>query len=257
MLTAALDGLVARFGLQGERLGGVVAGAVLKHSRDFNLTRECVLGSTLDHATPAHDVQQACDTGLQAALAVAEQDRAGPDRGRDRRRRGHDERRAGRAQRRPAAHPDAGQPPPQAGRPRQAARPLRPGQIVPEIPRNAEPRTGLSMGEHQARTTAQWGITREAQDELAAASHQRAAAAYERGFFDDLVTPYLGLARDQNLRPDSTVERLAKLEPVFGERRWRDDDRRQLDAADRRRRDGAAGERRVGAPSAACPCSPT
>jgi acetyl-CoA C-acetyltransferase len=93
---------------------------------------------------------------------------------------------------------------------------LRPGQIVPDIPRNAEPRTGLSMGEHQARTTAQWGIPREAQDELAAASHQRAAAAYERGFFDDLVTSYLGLSRDQNLRPDSTVEKLAKLKPVFG-----------------------------------------
>ena len=93
---------------------------------------------------------------------------------------------------------------------------LRPGQIVPEVPRNAEPRTGLSMGEHQARTTAHWGITREAQDELAAASHRHAAAAYERGFFDDLVTPFLGLARDQNLRPDSTVEKLAKLKPVFG-----------------------------------------
>jgi acetyl-CoA C-acetyltransferase len=93
---------------------------------------------------------------------------------------------------------------------------LRPGQIVPDTPRTAEPRTGLSMGEHQARTTARWGIAREEQDELAAASHQRAAAAYERGFFDDLVTPYLGLARDQNLRPDSTVEGLAKLKPVFG-----------------------------------------
>jgi acetyl-CoA C-acetyltransferase len=94
----------------------------------------------------------------------------------------------------------------------------RPGQIVPDIPRNAEPRTGLSMGEHQARTTKQWQITREAQDELAAASHLRAAAAYERGFFDDLVTPFLGLERDQNLRPDSSVEKLAKLKPVFGER---------------------------------------
>src|ERR687894_1119486 len=71
MLTGALDGLVARFNLQGERMGEVVAGAVVKHSRDFNLTRECVLGSALDHATPAYDVQQACDTGLQAALAVA------------------------------------------------------------------------------------------------------------------------------------------------------------------------------------------
>jgi acetyl-CoA C-acetyltransferase len=93
---------------------------------------------------------------------------------------------------------------------------LRPGQIVPDIPRNAEPRTGLSMGEHQARTTKQWGISREAQDEIAAASHLRAAAAYERGFFDDLVTPFLGLERDQNLRPDSSVEKLAKLKPVFG-----------------------------------------
>ena len=96
MLTAALDGLVARFGLQGERAGEVVAGAVLKHSRDFNLTRECVLGSALDSATPAYDVQQACDTGLQAAIAVGRQDRAGADRVGHRRRRRHDERRADR-----------------------------------------------------------------------------------------------------------------------------------------------------------------
>ena len=91
-----------------------------------------------------------------------------------------------------------------------------PGQIVPEIPRNEEPRTGLSMGEHQALTTAEWGIAREDQDELAAASHRNLAAAYERGFYDDLMTPYLGLERDQNLRADSTVEKLAKLKPVFG-----------------------------------------
>jgi acetyl-CoA C-acetyltransferase len=216
MLTAALDGLVARFGLQGERLGGVVAGAVLKHSRDFNLTRECVLGSTLDHATPAHDVQQACDTGLQAALAVADkiavgQIEAGIAGGVDTT-----------SDAPVALNDDLRRVLMRANRSRRAVDRvkllghLRPGQIVPEIPRNAEPRTGLSMGEHQARTTAQWGISREAQDELAAASHQRAAAAYERGFFDDLVTAYLGLARDQNLRPDSTVERLAELAPVFG-----------------------------------------
>jgi acetyl-CoA C-acetyltransferase len=216
MLTATLDGLVARFGLQGERLGDVVAGAVLKHSRDFNLTRECVLGSSLDHATPAHDVQQACDTGLQAALAVAQKIALGQiDVG-------------------IAGGVDTTSDAPVAinedlrrvlmkanqakgiGERVRLLGHLRPGQIVPDIPRNAEPRTGLSMGEHQARTTAQWGITREAQDALAAASHQRAAAAYERGFFDDLVTPYLGLERDQNLRPDSTVEKLAKLKPVFG-----------------------------------------
>ena len=216
MLTATIDGLVARFGLQGERLGDVVAGAVLKHSRDFNLTRECVLGSTLDHATPAHDVQQACDTSLQAALAVAHKIAVGQI----------DAGIAGGVDTTSdapvAVNEDlrrvlmkANQATSVSARVRLLGH-LRPGQIVPEVPRNAEPRTGLSMGEHQARTTAQWGITREAQDELAAASHRHAAAAYERGFFDDLVTPFLGLARDQNLRPDSTVEKLAKLKPVFG-----------------------------------------
>src|SRR5919108_765436 len=216
MLTATLDGLVARFGLQGERLGDVVAGAVLKHSRDFNLTRECVLGSTLDHATPAHDVQQACDTGLQAALTVAHkialgQIDAGIAGGVDTT-----------SDASVALNDDlwrvlmkAGQAKTVGARVKLLGH-LRPGQIVPDIPRNAEPRTGLSMGAHQARTTKQWEIPREAQDELAAASHVRAAAAYERGFFDDLVTPYLGLERDQNMRPDSDIEKLAKLKPVFG-----------------------------------------
>jgi acetyl-CoA C-acetyltransferase len=216
MLTATLDGLVARFGLQGERLGDVVAGAVLKHSRDFNLTRECVLGSTLDHATPAHDVQQACDTGLQAALAVGHKIALGQI----------DVGIAGGVDTTSdapvAVNEDLRRVLMRANRTKSVTERvkllghLRPGQIVPDIPRNAEPRTGLSMGEHQALTTAQWGISREAQDELAAASHQRAAAGYERGFFDDLVTPYLGLERDQNLRPDSNVEALAKLKPVFG-----------------------------------------
>jgi acetyl-CoA C-acetyltransferase len=216
MLTATLDGLVARFGLQGERLGDVVAGAVLKHSRDFNLTRECVLGSTLDHATPAHDVQQACDTSLQAALAVGHkialgQIEVGIAGGVDTT-----------SDAPVALNEDLRRVLMRANQAKSVVERvkllghLRPGQIVPDIPRNAEPRTGLSMGEHQARTTAQWEIGREAQDELAAASHQQAAAAYERGFFDDLVTPYLGLARDENLRPDSTVEQLAKLKPVFG-----------------------------------------
>jgi acetyl-CoA C-acetyltransferase len=216
MLTATLDGLVARFGLQGERLGDVVAGAVLKHSRDFNLTRESVLGSTLDHATPAHDVQQACDTSLQAALAVGHkialgQIEVGIAGGVDTT-----------SDAPVALNEDLRRVLMRANQAKSVVERvkllghLRPGQIVPDIPRNAEPRTGLSMGEHQARTTAQWEIDREAQDELAAASHQQAAAAYERGFFDDLVTPYLGLARDENLRPDSTVEQLAKLKPVFG-----------------------------------------
>jgi acetyl-CoA C-acetyltransferase len=217
MLTAALDGLVARFGLGGERVGEVVAGAVLKHARDFNLVRECVLGSALSSETPAYDIQQACDTGIQAAIAVANKIElgqidvgiaGGADTTSDAPLGLNEDLRRVlmRARRTPSA----------AGRVKLLGQ-LRPGQIVPEIPRNAEPRTGLSMGEHAAITARQWGITREAQDELTAASHQHAAAAYERGFFADLVTPYLGLERDQNLRPDSTVEKLAKLKPVFGE----------------------------------------
>jgi acetyl-CoA C-acetyltransferase len=215
MLTAALDGLIARFGLRDERIGEVVAGAVLKHSRDFNLTRECVLGSALAHNTPAYDVQQACDTGIEATVLVANKIALGQiecgiaggvdttsdapiELNEDLRRVLLEFNRTKSA----------------AGRVKLLGH-LRPGQIVPEIPRNAEPRTGLSMGQHQAITTKHWGITREEQDELAARSHQNLAAAYDRGFFDDLVTPYLGLSRDQNLRPDSTPEKLAKLNPVF------------------------------------------
>ena len=216
MLTAALDGLVARFSLQGERLGEVVAGAVLKHSRDFNLTRECVLGSALDHSTPAYDVQQACDTSIETTALVANKIALGqiesgiaggvdttsdaPVEVNDDLRRVLMDLNAERST---------------TGRLKLLGR-LRPNQIVPEIPRNQEPRTGLSMGEHAAITAKEWGVTRIDQDELAAASHRNLAAAYDRGFFTDLVTPYLGLERDQNLRPDSTPEKLAKLSPVFG-----------------------------------------
>jgi acetyl-CoA C-acetyltransferase len=216
MFTAALDGLVSRFGLQGRLLGEVAAGGVLKHSHDFNLTRECVLSSALDHATPAYDVQQACGTGLQTGIAVANKIALGQievgvaggfdttsdapiEVNEDLRRLLLDLNRARSIQARLAL----------------VAR-LRPGQIVPRIPRNEEPRTGLSMGEHQAISTRRWGIGRAEQDEWAVASHRKLAAAYERGFFDDLLTPYLGLDRDQNLRPDSDVEKLAKLSPVFG-----------------------------------------
>src|SRR5262245_62174133 len=216
MLTAALDGLVARFGLQGERAGEVVAGAVLKHSRDFNLTRECVLGSALDNATPAYDLQQACDTGLQAALAVGGKIALGQiewgiaggvDTTSDAPLALNEDLRRLLMRARTAG----------AGGRLKLLGHLRPGQLVPEIPRNAEPRTGMSMGEHQAITTERFGVAREEQDELAVASHQGLAAAYERGFFDDLVTPYLGLERDQNLRPDSSTDKLAKLKPAFGD----------------------------------------
>jgi acetyl-CoA C-acetyltransferase len=216
MLTAALDGLVARFGLDGERLGEVAAGAVLKHSRDFNLTRECVLGSRLAPETPAYDVQQACGTGLEAAILVAGkialgQIEAGVAGGVDTT---SDAPLAINEQLR-AILLDANRQKSTAARVRTLLR-VRPQHLVPAIPRNEEPRTGLSMGEHQARTAAEWGVTRAEQDELTARSHRNLAAAYERGFMDDLVTPYLGLERDQNLRPDSSVERLAKLKPVFG-----------------------------------------
>ena len=217
MLTATLDGLVARFGLQGERAGEVVAGAVLKHPKDFNLTRECVLGSALDHSTPAYDLQQACDTGLQAALAVAGKIALGQIEWGV----------AGGVDTTSDApigvNEDLRQVLLEANRTKSVGGRLkllghlRPHHVVPQIPRNAEPRTGMSMGEHQAITTERMGISREDQDELTVASHQGLAAAYERGFFDDLVTPYLGLRRDQNLRPDSSTDKLAKLKPVFGD----------------------------------------
>jgi acetyl-CoA acetyltransferase family protein len=216
MLTATLDGLVARFGLQGQALGEVVAGAVLKHSRDFNLTRESVLGSKLSATTPAYDVQQACGTGLEAALLVANkialgQIESGIAGGVDTTSDaplavGDDLRRVLISLNNAKTLQD---------RLKAVAR-IRPGQLVPEIPRNAEPRTGLAMGEHAAITAKEWEISREEQDELAVRSHHNLAAAYDRGFFDDLVTPYLGLSRDQNLRPDASVEGLAKLKPVFG-----------------------------------------
>ena len=216
MFTAALDGLVSRFGLQGERLGEVVGGAVLKHSRDFNLTRECVLGSALSPQTPGVDIQQACGTGLQAAIMVANKIALGQN----------DVGVAGGVDTTSdapiAVNEDLRQvllqlnrTPSTVGRLKLLGS-LRPGQIVPEIPRNGEPRTGLSMGDHAAQTALEFNISRADQDELAAASHQKMAAAYDRGFFDDLVTPYLGLTRDENLRPGSTAEKLAKLNPVFG-----------------------------------------
>ncbi|KRE52604.1 acetyl-CoA C-acetyltransferase [Phycicoccus sp. Soil748] len=216
MLTAALEGLVARHGLAGEHVGEVAAGAVLKHSRDFNLTRESVLGSSLAATTPAYDVQQACGTGLEAAVLVANKIAlgqvesgiaGGTDTASDAPIAVHEGLRQALLSLNRAKTP--------AQRLKAVSR-LRPGQLVPEVPRNVEPRTGLSMGEHMAQTAAQWGVTREAQDELAVESHRNLAAAYDRGFFDDLVTPYLGLTRDQNLRPDSSVDKLSKLKPVFG-----------------------------------------
>jgi acetyl-CoA C-acetyltransferase len=216
LLTAALDGLIDRFGLQGERLGEVAGGAVLKHSHDRDLTRESVLGTRLAPETPAYDVQQACGTGLETTILVSNkialgQVEAGIACGADTT---SDAPIALNEQLRATLL--------EANRQRSTAAKLRaltavrPGHIVPSVPRNEEPRTGLSMGEHCATMAADWEIGRAEQDELAVASHRNLAAAYERGFFDDLLTPYLGLERDQNLRPDSSLEKLAKLKPVFG-----------------------------------------
>ncbi|HKS99218.1 MAG TPA: acetyl-CoA C-acetyltransferase [Rugosimonospora sp.] len=218
MLTAALDGLVARFGLAGEQVGEVAAGAVLKHSRDFNLTRECVLGSRLDPRTPAFDLAQACVTGLEAVILVANkialgQIEVGIAGGVDT----TSDAPLALNERTRLALLELNRARSLGARVRAAGK-LRPtGFVKPEIPRNAEPRTGLSMGEHAAITASQWGIEREEQDELTLASHQHLAAAYERGFFDDLVTPYLGLSRDQNLRADTSMEKLASLKAVYGD----------------------------------------
>ncbi|WP_406100950.1 acetyl-CoA C-acetyltransferase [Streptomyces canus] len=217
MLTAVLDALVERNGLQEPGMvGEFVAGAVLKHSRDFNLARETVLGSKLDPRTPAYDIQQACGTGLQAVIAAANKIAlgqtesaiaGGADTASDAPLGVNDDLRRILLEARRAKS---------AGARLKALARIRPTHLVPDIPRNAEPRTGLSMGEHAAVTARAWGVTRQAQDELAATSHQRLAAAYERGFFQELVVPFRGLARDQNLRPDSTAAKLATLKPVFG-----------------------------------------
>ena len=215
MLTAALEGLIARFGLAGERLGDVSAGAVLKHSRDFNLAREAVLGSSLDPHTPAFDVQRACATGLEAIISISNKIALGqvevgigggvdsasdaPIVVSERLRRAI--LKASRARSLPERL--------------KALAAIRPKDLAPVAPDTAEPRTGLSMGQHQAITTERWGITREAQDELALRSHQRLAAAYDRGFFDDLITPYRGVNRDEFLRADTSMEKLGALKTAF------------------------------------------
>ncbi|MGF6533091.1 acetyl-CoA C-acetyltransferase [Paraburkholderia sp. GAS206C] len=216
MLTFTLQGLVDRFNLHGERLGEVAAGAVIKHSRDFNLTRESVLSTTLAKETPAYDVQQACGTGLEAAILVANkialgQIEVGVAGGVDTTSDapiGVNER-----MRKILLEANRGKTP---GQRVGALTKLRPGMFFkPLLPRNGEPRTGLSMGEHCELMAKRWSIAREAQDELAYESHRKLADAYTRGFLNDLMTPYKGLARDNNLRADLTLEKLAGLKPVF------------------------------------------
>jgi acetyl-CoA C-acetyltransferase len=215
MLSATLQALVERYGLKGAVLGDVGAGAVLKHSRDFGLTRECVLDSGLAAETPAFDLQRACGTSLDTAIvigmkiAMGQIDSgiaAGVDTASDV----------------PIVYPDAfrrimlrsargksfgARLAPWLG--------LRPGHFKPRFPAVLEPHTGLSMGQHCELMAKTWQIPRVEQDQLALESHRKAAAAYEAGFFDDLVVEFRGLKRDNNIRPDTTLEKLAKLKPSF------------------------------------------
>ena len=214
MLSATLQGLVERFGLEGERLGEVSAGAVMKHSRDFNLAREATLNSGLALETPAYDIQQACGTGLEAAILVANKIALGQiDAG-------------------IAAGTDTASDAPIAlnekyrrmildlnkaktmGERLKTLLRFRPSFILPSLPANAEPRTGLSMGQHCELMVKQWGISREAQDQLTWNSHQNLLAAYDEGFFEDLISPFNGVERDGIMR-DTPMEKLAKLKPAF------------------------------------------
>ena len=214
MLSATLQGLVKRFGLEGERLGEVSAGAVMKHSRDFNLAREATLNSGLALETPAYDIQQACGTGLEAAILVANKIALGQiDAG-------------------IAAGTDTASDAPIAlnekyrrmildlnkaktmGERLKTLLRFRPSFILPSLPANAEPRTGLSMGQHCELMVKQWNISREDQDQLTWNSHQNLLAAYDEGFFEDLISPFNGVERDGIMR-DTPMEKLAKLKPAF------------------------------------------
>ncbi|UZE06939.1 acetyl-CoA C-acetyltransferase [Pseudomonas corrugata] len=215
LLTAALEGLIERYNLHGLHIGEVAAGAVLKHSREMNLSRECVLGSRLSPTTPAYDVQQACGTGLETVLLVANKIALGQI----------DSAIAGGV--------DTTSDAPiavneglrrillKANRAKTTTEKikvflqLRPQHLVPELPRINEPRTGLNMGQHCELMAQTWQIPREEQDQLALESHQKMAASYAEGWQNDLMTPFLGLTRDNNLRPDLTLEKLASLKPAF------------------------------------------
>ena len=205
MLTAALEGLIERYNLHGQRIGEVVAGAVLKLSRDMNLTRECVLGSRLSPATPAYDIQQACGTGLEAAILVANKIALGQiDCG-------------------IAGGVDTTSDAPisvseglrkillqangakTTGDKLKTFLQLRPQHLIPEFPRNGEPRTGLSMGQHCELMAQTWQIPREDQDQLALESHHKLAASYSEGWHNDLMTPFLGLTRDNNRSEERRV----------------------------------------------------
>jgi acetyl-CoA C-acetyltransferase len=215
MLTAALNGVVNKFNLQGETLGEVVAGAVIKHSRDFNLTRESVLSTALNANTPCIDIQQACGTGLQALMLVANkialgQIDSGIAGGTDT----TSDAPIGVSEGLRKILLDLNRAKTTTDKLKVASR-IRPKHLLPLIPANGEPRTKMSMGDHCEVTVKEWGTERQAQDEIAFNSHRNLAAAYERGFFDDLVVPFNGLEKDNLMRADVSMERLGNLKPAF------------------------------------------
>jgi acetyl-CoA C-acetyltransferase len=215
MLTAAMQALVERFQLKKEKIGEVAAGAVIKHSRDWNLARETALGAGLDPATPAYDLQRACGTSLSAVAQLANRIAAGEI----------DCAIAGGA--------DSASDIPLSYSPRlqrtvlslargkswgdklSSIGSLRPWDLAPKAPGIAEPRTGLSMGQHCEEMAKEWAIDRKSQDELALASHKNAAAAWLSGFFQDLVVPFEDLQRDNNVRGDTSLEKLSSLKTAF------------------------------------------
>jgi acetyl-CoA C-acetyltransferase len=215
LLTAVLRAVVERFKLQGERLGDVAAGAVIKHTKDYNLVRESVLSSGLDPQTPGLDLQRACGTGLEAALDIGNkialgQIEAGIAGGVDS------------ISDAPIVYPRSYQQlllrSYRARSPWQRVAPwldLRPKDFRPVTPAVVEPRTGLSMGQSTEIMAKRWQISRTEQDLLAYDSHLKAAAAWRSGFYDDLVIEYLGLKSDNNVRPDSSLDKLGKLSPSF------------------------------------------
>lgn len=218
MLGTALSGLAEKYGLKGQRIGEVLAGSVISHSRDFNLAREALLDAGFSPNTPGTTVQIACGTSLQAALllaakiAVGEIDSgiaAGSDTVSD-----SPVVLGPKMQKRMIALSRART----TGEKLAAFKGFNFGEIAPVAPSTQEPRTGLSMGEHCELMAKQWGISREAQDLLALTSHQNATAAYENGFHDDLLVPCAGILKDNNVRADTSLEKMATMKPAFDKR---------------------------------------